>query len=140
MVGEHGDSEVVLWSSADIGGNPLRSWAGWRPEWETEVATEVRTAAQQIIRRKGSTNHAIGLVTAALLRWLLRGVPRVLTVSRVIDGTLGLSDVALSLPAVVSREGATTLLEPQMDDGERQALLASAEVLRKTREDVLGST
>ena len=130
MVGEHGDSEVVLWSGARAGGVPLRAWTGWRAEREAAVAAEVRTAAYEIIRRKGATNHAIGLVTAALLRWALRGERRVLTVSCAQDGALGLRDVTLSLPTVVGREGVVRVLEPEMTIDEREALERSAEVLR----------
>ena len=136
VVGEHGDSEVVLWSGVRVGGLPLERWPGWDPARREGVAEEVRTAAYRIIQRKGATNHAIGLVTGALLKWMLRGERRVLTVSRVVDGTLGLRDVALSLPAVVGAEGAVRLLEPEMDAAEREALLRSAEVLRKAGEPV----
>jgi L-lactate dehydrogenase len=136
VVGEHGDSEVVLWSGVRVGGLPLERWPGWDAARRRGVAEEVRTAAYQIIQRKGATNHAIGLVTAALLKWMLRGERRVLTVSRVIEGTMGLSDVALSLPAVVGAEGAIQLLEPELDAAEREALLRSAEVLRKAGEPV----
>jgi L-lactate dehydrogenase len=131
VVGEHGDSEVVLWSSAHVGGTPLREWAGWSREREQPIATEVRTAAYEIIKRKGATNHAIGLTTAALLRSALRGERRVLTVSRVQAGALGLRDVALSLPTVVDVAGAVDVLSPRMDDAERQGLERSAGVLRE---------
>jgi L-lactate dehydrogenase len=130
VVGEHGDSEVVLWSSAMVGGTLLRRWPGWSGELEQRVAQEVRAAAYQIIRRKGATNHAIGLVTAALLRWMLRGERRILTVSRLQTGALGLREVALSLPTVVSSEGAVQVVEPDLDDAERAALERSAGVLR----------
>jgi L-lactate dehydrogenase len=131
VVGEHGDSEVVLWSSAQVGGTPLRAWPRWRREREREIAERVRTAAYEIIRRKGATNHAIGLVTAALLRWTLRGERRVLTVSRVHDdGTPGLRDVALSLPTIVGGDGATQVVVPEMDAVEREGLERSASVLR----------
>ena len=131
VVGEHGDSEVVLWSSAHVGGTPLREWPGWSREREQPLATEVRTAAYEIIKRKGATNHAIGLTTAALLRSALRGERRVLTVSRVQGGALGLRDVALSLPTVVDVAGAVDVLSPRMDDAEREGLERSADVLRK---------
>lgn len=134
VVGEHGDSEVVLWSSAHIGGAPLRAWKGWTPEHERDAGVEVRDAAQAIIRRKGATNHAIGLVTANLLRWALRGDRRVLTVSRVQSGGCGIDGVALSLPAVVGKDGATEVLEPSMDAIEREGLEASAETLRRAYE------
>ena len=130
VVGEHGDSEVVLWSGASIGGIGLRRWEGWSPARERAVADEVRGAAQAIIARKGATNHAIGLVTAALLRWSLRDEQRVITVSRVQTGACGLQDVALSLPSVVGRTGATVVVEPDMDAAEREGLERSAEVLR----------
>src|SRR5919107_3883176 len=131
VVGEHGDSEVVLWSSAHVGGTPLREWPGWSPEREQPIAADVRTAAYEIIKRKGATNHAIGLTTAALLRSALRGERRVLTVSRVQTGALGLEDVALSLPTVVDVAGAVDVVPPKMDAGERAALERSADVLRK---------
>jgi L-lactate dehydrogenase len=130
VVGEHGDSEVVLWSSAHVGGTPLRAWPGWRREREPEIAERVRKAAYEIIQRKGATNHAIGLVTAALLRWTIRGERRVLTVSRVQTGALGMRDVALSLPTVIGVDGATDVVAPEMDDAERAALARSAETLR----------
>lgn len=131
VLGEHGDSEVVLWSGAHVGGVPLRDWPGWDRQREPLLAEEVRTAAYQIIQRKGATNHAIGLVTAELLRCMLRGERRVLTVSRVQEGALGLRDVALSLPTVVGAEGALQVLEPALDAGEREKLERSAAVLRR---------
>lgn len=130
VVGEHGDSEVVLWSAARIAGVPLRDWPGWNADREPALADEVRRAAYEVIRRKGATNHAIGLVTADLLRCLLRDERRVLTVSRVQEGALGLRNVALSLPAVVGAQGAADVLEPEMSADERQALMQSADVLR----------
>jgi L-lactate dehydrogenase len=130
VVGEHGDSEVVLWSSAHVGGTPLREWPGWSAEREQPIATEVRTAAYEIIKRKGATNHAIGLTTAALLRSALRGERRVLTVSRVQTGALGLRDVALSLPTVVDVDGAVDVIPVKLDDAERGGLERSAGVLK----------
>jgi len=131
VVGEHGDSEVVLWSAARGGGLRLREWAGWDEGREPALAEEVRRAAYEIIRRKGATNHAIGLVTADLLRCVLRDERRVLTLSRVQDGALGLRGVALSLPAVVGAQGVAEVLEPEMSATEREQLQRSADVLRK---------
>ena len=140
VVGEHGDSEVVLWSGAQVGGLPVRQWPGWSQATEERLAHEVRDAAYEVIRRKGATNHAIGLVTAKLLRCLLRGERRVLTVSRVqIDAAaqaLGLQGVALSLPTVVSGQGGTQVLLPQMDQDEAAALRHSAQVLQQAAESL----
>lgn len=131
VVGEHGDSEVVLWNEANVGGRRLRGWPGWSESHEAHVAGRVRTAAYEIIRRKGATNHAIGLVTAALLKYMLRGDRRVLTVSRVQEGACGIRDVALSLPAVVDADGAASVIEPELSNEERARLHASAETLRQ---------
>ena len=131
IVGEHGDSEVVLWSSARLGGLTLRSWPGWTEDSERAMAEEVRTAAYEIIAKKGATNHAIGLVTAALLHWTLSGSRRIVTVSRVQEGAAGLRDVAISLPAIVSAEGAVEVIKPEMDTKERSALERSAQVLKQ---------
>ncbi|MBW3544899.1 MAG: L-lactate dehydrogenase [Bacteroidetes bacterium] len=136
VVGEHGDSEVVLWSSAVIGGISLQQWPGWSKEKEEKIAREVRTAAQEIIKRKGATNHAIGLVTTALLKAALRNDRRVLTVTRVQEGAFGLKGVALSLPTLVNSDGATEILEPQLNEEELKALRHSAEVLRKALQSV----
>jgi L-lactate dehydrogenase len=131
VLGEHGDSEVVAWSSARVAGLPLREWKAWTPELETQLAEHVRTAAYEIIKRKGATNHAIGVVAAALLRSYLRDENRVLTVSRVHRGACGVYEVAMSLPTIVGARGAHQVLEPQLDAGERAQLARSAEVLRQ---------
>jgi L-lactate dehydrogenase len=131
VVGEHGASEVVLWSGVRVGGLPLSRWPGWDAGTQVRLAEEVRTAGREVIRRKGATTHAIGLVTATLLKWMLRGARRVLTVSRVQEGALGLRGVALSLPTVVNPAGAAQVLEPEMTAAERDDVLRSAEVLRQ---------
>ena len=130
VVGEHGDSEVVLWSGARAGGVPVRRWPGWQASREPELAQTIRNAAYEIIRRKGATNHAIGLATGDLLRCILRSERRVFTVSRVQPGAHPWSGVALSMPTVVGGEGAGDVLEPDMSDDERERLAASAAVMR----------
>jgi L-lactate dehydrogenase len=136
VVGEHGDSEVVVWSAARAGGVRLRDWPGWDRAGEPALGEEVRRAAYEIIRRKGATNHAIGLVTAHLLRCIVRDERRVLTVSRVQDGALGLREVALSLPTVVGAHGAADVIEPELSAEEREGLEQSAGVLREAARTV----
>lgn len=131
VVGEHGDSGVPLWSGVRVGGVPLPGWPGWDAGRQPRLAEEVRTAANQIIARKGATNHAIGLVTADLLRAVLRDEGRVLTVSRVQEGAAGVSGDALSLPAVVHGQGTERVLEPAMTAEEREQLARSAAVLNR---------
>ncbi len=129
VIGEHGDSEVVLWSTARVGGSPLRTWPGWTAEREQHIAYEVRHAAYEIIQRKGATNHAIGLVTASLLASIMRNERRVLTISRVQEGASGLPRIALSLPTIVAAQGAVEVLPPALDEAELAALARSAQVL-----------
>jgi L-lactate dehydrogenase len=135
VVGEHGDSEVVLWSSATVGGVRLRDWPGWGEQREAELATEVRCAAYEIIRRKGATNHAIGLVTAALLRWMLGPERRVITLASVQDERFG--EVALSLPSIVGPTGVARVLMPEMSASEQAGLNRSAEVLAQAYESMV---
>lgn len=130
VIGEHGDSEVCVWSGATVGGRSLRNWPGWSSETEERLSREVREAAYEIIQRKGSTNHAIGLVTADLLRGMMHDERRVLTVSTVQNGAMGLEDVALSLPSIVGGSGVDEVIEPELDEAEHESLEKSAHVLR----------
>lgn len=136
VLGEHGNSSVVHWSGAVAGGMKLREWKGWSSEKEATIYQKVTGAAQEIITRKGSTNHAIGLVTAYLVKYLLRNDRRVLCVSSVLDGPYGLHGVALSLPSVVSEDGIIEVLCPKLAEAELQAMKASAEVVQKAIDSV----
>lgn len=131
VIGEHGDSSVMLWSGARVGGVPLRDWPGWPADEEPTVAGHVRRAAYDVIQRKGATNHAIGLVATELIGAIVNDERRILPVSRVQDGACGIRGLALSLPALVGAGGAVQVLEPAMDDAERQGLAASATVLER---------
>lgn len=131
VIGEHGDSEVVLWSSATISGMQVQDFPDWRPEYENEIAHQVKTAAQEIIKRKGATNHAIGLVTASLLTWILRGERRIVTVSSLIRGPYGIHDVTLSLPTLLSREGIEKIITISINEKEQEQLQRSAAVIKK---------
>ena len=130
VLGEHGDSQVPIWSQARVGGVPLSQFPGWDAAKETALANEVRTAASEIINRKGATNHAIGLVTARVLKAILRDENEVLPISRVQKGT----GIALSMPTVLGSAGAHAILEPLLNAVEKAALQHCAEVLQKAYE------
>jgi len=138
VVGEHGDSSVMLWSSASVGGVPLRDWPGWPADEEATLAGHVRRAAYDVIQRKGATNHAIGLVTAELIGCIVNDERRLLPVSRVQQGAFGFRGVALSLPALVGAGGAVQVMEPAMDAAERAALAASGAVLAQAFTSLAG--
>jgi L-lactate dehydrogenase len=141
IAGEHGDSEVPLWSTATIGGVPVRDWgaAGERPLDETARAlihNRVVTSAYEIIAGKGATSLAIGLAVSRILEAVLNDEHRVLPVTSRLDGVHGLSDVCLSMPAVVGRAGVERVLATPLSDGEREQLVASAQTVRAAARDL----
>ena len=139
VVGEHGDSEIVLWSSATVGGTPLLDVVGpdgrrVRADELDTIRREVRDAAYRIIAGKGNTNLAIGLATARITRAISRDEHAVLPVSvrTAVDGI----DCCLSIPSVVGRLGVLTTMPLAMDDTERAGLRASASALRAVIDQV----
>ncbi len=124
IVGEHGDSEIALWSTANVGGAPL-SLNGTELD---EMLHEIRRAAYRIIEGKGATNLAIGLSTARILAAIANDERAVLPVStrHTFDGV---GDVCLSLPTIVGRNGAIGVVDVSMADHERAGLLASAQAI-----------
>jgi L-lactate dehydrogenase len=131
VLGEHGDSELVAWSSATIAGVPLRSAPGFEASRMQAIFEQVRTAAYAIIERKGYTSLAIGVVLASLVDAILRGEQAVLPVSLRLQGEFGLPDTCLSLPATVGRHGLGPRWLPPLDDEELEGLRRSASVLHE---------
>lgn len=143
VLGEHGDSEVPIWSNASVGGVPLALLGRDAPSLgaslddaaRTDIAERTRHAAAHVIERKGYTNLAIGLVLAELADVVLSDQRSVHTVSVLSHGAYGIDDVALGLPCVVGREGIAARLTPTLDEEERAALRASADVLARHWKD-----
>lgn len=131
IVGEHGDSEIALWSNANVGGEPLP----YDDEDLGALLDEVRRAAYRIIEGKGATNLAIGLATARILRAIELDEHAVLPISsrHAIDGV---GDVCFSLPTVVGRRGAIRVLDVPMTTDERVGLTASARAVREVIDQV----
>ncbi|MFB2923151.1 MULTISPECIES: L-lactate dehydrogenase [Aerosakkonema] len=136
IIGEHGDSEVPVWSKVNVSGMPLFDGdldnASEDNQQLEEVFAQVKNAAYEIIQRKGATSYAIGLGVTQIVQAILRNQNRVLTVSSLINGLHGIEDVCLSLPAVVNRQGVTRLLNMSLTPKEEQHLLHSSQVLRET--------
>ncbi len=134
IVGEHGDSEFPLWSTATIGSVPLREWGAGteRALLRTDldrIADEVKNAAYHIIQGKGATTWAIGLAATEILAAIFDDARRILPVSSVFDGEYGLRDVALSMPSVVAGSGVLEILDVPLDNDERAALHHSADTI-----------
>ncbi|GIW18727.1 MAG: L-lactate dehydrogenase [Tepidiforma sp.] len=136
VVGEHGDSEVLLWSSAAVGGLPLDAAAAGlgRPLAEADrerIDDAVRRAAYRIIAGKGATYYGVAGAVARLLRAIRDDERAVLTVSAVGQPGSQFGDVALSLPRVVGARGIEAELLPPLADAEAAALERSAGILRE---------
>jgi len=133
VLGEHGDSQVPLWSTATVGGTKLGllgSGPVFDDAFRERIASETRNAAYPIIEAKGYTNLAIGVVLEALVSVVLRDQRSVHPVSVSLDGELGIQGVAMSIPCILGRDGVLGRLVPDVDPTERGALAASAEILR----------
>lgn len=126
VLGEHGDSQVPIWSQAAVGGARVVL----EPAVRARIAESTRSAAREIIARKGHTDLAIGVVIAHLVRAILADERGIHPLSVPLDGELGLSDVCLSMPCILGREGVKRRLAPELTPEEIAALRASAEVLR----------
>ena len=134
IIGEHGDTELPVWSSANVSGIDLADFckvcgkcadmAGLHGIYE-----EVKNSAYRIIERKGATNYAIAKAVRRIAEAIVRDENSVLPVSGLADGHYGLHDLCLGLPAIVGREGIKQILDFPLDEAEHRALEASAAAL-----------
>ncbi|GJF13050.1 L-lactate dehydrogenase [Mycolicibacterium cyprinidarum] len=141
IVGEHGDSEISLWSSVSIGGVPADHFRRdgalvFDEGTRTHISSEVINAAYEIIAGKGATNLAIGLSTARIIEAILGDQHRVLPVSSVQQGAYQIAGVALSLPTVISAHGAGRILEVPLSVSELLGLQASASTLLEVQQSL----
>jgi L-lactate dehydrogenase len=137
IIGEHGDSEVPVWSLANIAGMRLEDFSRIQgiqhdPAAMDDIYRQTRDAAYQIIARKGATFYAVASGLMLITRAILRNQSTVLSVSSLIDGPYGLHDVCLSLPTIVNRHGIKHVLELDLNPDELQKLRHSADVLKGT--------
>ena len=131
IIGEHGDSEIAVWSGVRIGGVSLAKFPGARPMPEyVAVLQQVREAAPEVVRLKGHTAYAIGLCVQRICEAVMRNEHAVLAVSARLQGEYGIDDLYLGTPCVVGKNGIERIIELDLDDGERTGLQASATILR----------
>lgn len=137
IIGEHGDSEVPVWSLANIAGMHIPEFCAFNgyncndPELEN-IFERTRDAAYQIISRKGATYYAIGSGLLRIVEAVLRDQNTVLSISSLIEDYYGLNDVCFSLPTIIDRGGVERVLHLELDPTEIEGLRSSAEVLKST--------
>lgn len=141
VIGEHGDSEVFLWSQARIGGVELQSFCpscGKKCSLEDKTAIEesVKTSAYHVIEAKGYTNYGVSLAVRRIISATLRNESSVLTVSGLLKGEYGLTDLCLSLPSVLNENGVARIVDAPLVAEEREALYRSAETIRSAAKSV----
>jgi L-lactate dehydrogenase len=142
IVGEHGDTEVPVWSMANIAGMRLADYCeAHQIKCDQtdldEIFRQTRDAAYEIIQRKGATYYAVAAGLMRIVEAILRDQSTVLSVSSLVSGQFGLNDVCLSLPTVVSHRGIERVLQLILSEDERVLLEKSASVLKSTI-DLLG--
>jgi L-lactate dehydrogenase len=135
VIGEHGESQVALISSARIAGVPLESFCRelnlpYDKDRLRQIATDTQAAGLEIIRAKGATYYGIGTALARIADAILRDEHAVLTVSSLAPASMELGEVSLSLPTIIARDGVARVVSIPLDASERQALEASAETLK----------
>ena len=140
IIGEHGDSEVAAWSITNIAGMSMEEYArrtGKCTESDLEeMYTKVKHAAYEIIDKKGATYYAIGLAVARICACIAGEENSILTVSSILEGEYGISDVALSVPTKLSGYGVEYVLEVPFGEKELSGLQSSAKTLREYIDEI----
>ena len=141
IIGEHGDSEFALWSQATVGNTPLLEWkladgGTLTREALDEIAYSVKTAAYKVIEGKGATNFAIGLSGARIVEAILNDEHAILPISSVLTDYHGISGIAMSVPTLVTRQGASRTIDIAMEPHEQALFEASASAIRSSLESL----
>ena len=138
VIGEHGDSELPVFSSANISGIDFVDF--WRAHDKTaqdmeDIFDDVRNSAYDIIKRKGSTYYGIAAAVERILQAIMRDENSVLTVSSLVEGSYQLHDLCIGLPSIIGRTGVKHIIEVPLNDYEAQQLHTSATTVK----DVIGT-
>lgn len=141
IIGEHGDSELAVWSIANVFGIDLEHFAALRgikneEEEEQRIYQDVRDSAYEIIERKGATYYGIGIAVARIAECIVRDSHTVLPVSVHMNGEYGIAGMCLSIPTVVGRGGAEQVLEIELSQDELRKLRESSQELRQILDEI----
>ena len=136
IIGEHGDSELAVWSAANVSGIPLNHFCELRGYFDhmesmDRIYQSVRDSAYEIIEKKGATYYGVAMAVCRIAEAVIRNEHSIMPISVYLDGLYGLHDICLSIPTVVGQEGAEKVLDIPLDLMEMGKLVYSAEELKK---------
>ncbi|MFJ7952545.1 L-lactate dehydrogenase [Lysinibacillus sp. NPDC096418] len=129
IIGEHGDSELPVWSSANISGKRIESELS--EEQKNEIFVQVRDAAYEIIEAKGATYYGIAMGLARITKAILRNEEVVLPVGSLLEGEYGHNDVYVGVPTIINRSGRKSIVELPLSDEEKAKLDHSVKTLKE---------
>lgn len=142
IIGEHGDSEVPVWSRANIAGKPFGDFCEdcdrkCQDVNKNLIFEQTKNGGAETIRLKGATFYGIAMTVAKIVSCIVNDEHAVLTVSTVLEGQYGISGVALSLPCVIYSQGVERYINIGIDEQEQALLVESAETLKESIKEVL---
>ena len=135
IIGEHGDSEIAAFSSANVSGIPLNDFCEMKghynhDESEKYIAEDVKNAAYEIIQRKKATYFGVAMAVKRICECIVRDEKSILPVSTMMHGEQGIEGVVLSMPCVVGGDGIETQVPIKLDEDEAKRLKESADILK----------
>ena len=135
IIGEHGDSEIAAFSSANVSGIPLNNFCEMKghfnhDESEKFIAEDVKNAAYEIIQRKRATYFGVAMAVKRICECIVRDEKSILPVSTMMHGEQGIEGVVLSMPCVVGGDGIETQVPIKLDEDEAKRLKESADILK----------
>ena len=141
IIGEHGDSEIAAWSSANVSGIELNEFCEMRGHYEhqdatVEIAEKVKNSAYEIIKRKRATYYGIAMAVKRICEVIIRDEKSILPISSMMHGEYGIKDVVLSMPAIVGKNGLETKVPITLNEKEQRMLCQSADTLKKILEEL----
>ena len=135
IIGEHGDSEIPAWSSANVSGIPLNKFCEMRGYCDHEgnmkqIAQNVKNSAYEIIEKKKATYYGVAMAVKRICEAIVRDEKSILPVSSMMHGQYGIDGISLSMPAIVGKDGVETLVPIQLNKEETEKLQQSAKTLQ----------
>ena len=135
IIGEHGDSELVVWSGAQVAGIHINHFCELRGHFNHEesmerLAQEVRDSAYEIIKRKGATYYGVAVAVKRIATAIVKDEHAVLPISSLMQGEFGLNDICLSIPTVIGQNGVEKVVDIYLNNDENEKLQTSAKALK----------